>query len=186
MGYVIPTGYSRVSFDFDAATVTGSKPSWGFGVSVNPSVEFLDDLYAWWQDSLQPITNAGVFLNRIEMRNDFTVEEKLVGALGGRAGEYSAPQVAALVKLTTGVIGKKNRGRIYWPFITLDTEIDGSGRINSTPLERIQESVDDLRAFIVSQSATMVILHSTELTPTEVTDARAQQQTATQRRRNRR
>jgi hypothetical protein len=49
------------------------------------------------------------------------------GAVWSGSGDAAwSPQVAALVKLQTGVRGRSNRGRVYLPFVANDSVTDGT------------------------------------------------------------
>lgn len=50
-------------------------------------------------------------------------------ALGGRAGSFAPPNVAVLYKKTTGLGGKQNHGRSYFPFFADVADINENGTL---------------------------------------------------------
>lgn len=186
MTYIIPTGYSRVSFDFGAISVIGSKPSWGFGVNMPPSDEQVDVFAQWWQDEMSAYTSEGYVLEKVSMRNDAQLCEVLPGFEGADTSPYAPPSVATLVKLTSGLSGRANRGRIYWPGSVPENSINAQGQITPARVEDMQNVFETLAALILVEGKQFQILHSTSSDPTPVTNGRVQVTAATQRRRLRR
>lgn len=186
MGYVIPLGFSRVTFEYAAIATTGSKPCWGFGVDVSPDEAFLDLMQGFWDDSLKDVTSTDYTLERIVMRNNFSVAERPYEDGGGRESTFQPPQVAALVKMSSGLVGRANRGRFYWPGVLDDGNIDLQGAIAGGLYTTLSGVVVDLADAILAGDGSPVILHSTEDTPTPVTSMILSGQVVTQRRRNRR
>lgn len=183
MGYTIPAGYSRVTFEYAARSSMGSQIVFGFGAATDPGDAFLDVCEEWWTESLKLRTSAAYRLERIEMRNDVSVLDRTIGETGQLAGDVAPPNTAALVKLTTGLIGRENRGRLYLPGCLLDTEVTDTGTIDSTALASIQGVMDYLVALMVDATTPAVILHSGVGAPTQVTNVQVQSVAATQRRR---
>lgn len=186
MGYIIPAGYSRATFEYDARSPMGSQLVWGIGLTQGPTETMLDALQDWWEDSGKIRTSLSYTLSNIELRNDIEVLNRSVGTNGSLTDAPAPPGCAALVRLGSGLVGRKNRGRIYLPGMLLDDDIDSDGSILSGTVLSIQGVVDDLMAAIASASATPVVLHSDVGTPTLVTSAQVQSVSATQRRRLRR
>lgn len=54
-----------------------------------------------------------------------TFAKNTLPAYGGGAGGDPVPAVAAIAKLTTGVRGRSNRGRVYIPFISEGQMVNG-------------------------------------------------------------
>lgn len=186
MGYVIPAGYSRVTVEFGAQSPLGSAIVTGFGVSLDPGAILLDNVKEWLDDNYQPLMQSFYSIDRIEARNDVAVEELAVNIPGALAGDPSPPSVAALAKITSGLPGRKNRGRMYLPGLLLDADVDASGGIDSTALNNIQTCMDALGEKMGLIDAEIVILHSDVGTPTLATGVQVQGIAATQRRRLRR
>lgn len=183
MSYVIPNGFSRVTFEFQTVSTLGSKPVFGFGVSTNPGDTLLDAMQAWWMGSAQEHFAKHAILERIVARNDTMLEERLVGEDGNNMSPFGPPSNAALVSLTSGLAGRSNRGRIYLPFVLPENQLDGGGVIDPAQVAILQTMVDQLRTDIALALGEMVILHSNSSDPTPVTGALVSNVSATQRRR---
>lgn len=183
MSYAIPIGYSRLTFDYAAVSTQGSKPSWGIGVAASPDLDIVGIAQDWFVDKLKPLTSTAAILERIQMRNDFEVRENLVSIAGTQVAAQGPPSNAALISLTTGLIGRQNRGRVYWPFVLPESDLDGGGVIAPTKRTALNAAFGELVTDLSAAEAPLVILHSTELTPTPVTAWTTQELSATQRRR---
>jgi hypothetical protein len=86
-------------------------------------------------------------------------------ASGTNATTFPPPQVATLVKKSTGVGGKKNRGRSYFPFLTASSAISENGTINNTQLGIINGILATFLAQLVTDQIAMVIVNKTFNTP---------------------
>lgn len=112
-------------------------------------------------------------------------------AIGTGAGSGLPNNCATLVKKSTALGGRRNRGRMYFP-TPLEGEVDGAGTNTigavtawNTLLLRLLPGGGTHTAFGVLGDA--VVLHDEgSQTPTEVTDLGCQTKIATQRRRMRR
>lgn len=186
MGYNIPIGYSRVTYSYQPVATTGSAIAWGFGCNVPASQEFATDLAEFWYDNVQPSTANFMRCLSVECRDVVYAAEAPVGQYGINDSDYPPPATAALIKLTSGLVGRANRGRIYLPGFVNEANISDDGQLSPAALANVQDLADNLVDFLAARQATLVVLHGTELTPTTVTAAVAQGQVATQRRRNRR
>lgn len=188
MGYYIPVGYSRVTFSMSGPSTFGSLPSWGFGCSAPPTPELLEAMVDFADDTFQPTLHNSYRINRIEVRDNVVALDEPVALQGTVSGTVAPPQIAALVSMRSALIGKEHRGRMYWPGVLLDQHVQDDGSILPDRLDTLNLVLDILKASLeeLFVPATLVVLHGTELVPTEVTTAVVQGQTATMRRRNRR
>nr|CRY97496.1 hypothetical protein [uncultured prokaryote] len=186
MGYVIPAGFSRVSFDYTSISPLGSQPSWGIGVDVPPSDGLLDVMQEWWNDDLRTATDVDYTLIRIEARNDFIAIERPVGEAGALSATFCSPQVALLTSLTSPAVGRANRGRMYWPGVLPELYVTSQGVIEPTFAAGLRTKIEHLVDAVASLDGSLVILHSVEGVPSPVTNVTMQGQVATQRRRMRR
>jgi len=185
MGYVIPVGFARITFEYGAVSTLGSQVCWGIGVSRDPNSATLADVREWAEDLLLPATSDAYELQRIVMRNDVNVIEEVLNNFGASPDQVSPPNTALLVKLTTDLIGRKNRGRMYIPGVLRDTEVNNSGVIQGAALDALEPVITGLFTALLITEAEPVILHSDESEPTPVTGGTASAQVATQRRRQR-
>lgn len=97
------------------------------------------------------------------------------------------PNVAVLLRKVTGLGGRKNRGRMYWPSVAEST-IDDTGTLlgsTITAFNDIWETWKDLWE-TTEGLGQQVILHQSETAPTPITGYACQNLAATQRRRLRR
>lgn len=185
MSYVIPAGFSRLTFQYAPASPLGSAVVWGLGLESPPSAAILAEIEEWYTSTYQIICCEAYTLERIEMRSDTLVEERVVSYKGDTTTPHPPPQVAALVSLTTGLPGRTNRGRIYWPGVVPEASSDANGIIEPTKLAQLQNIWDAFAGFLDGLSAAPVILHSGSSDPTPVTNGVVRQSVATQRRRQR-
>lgn len=188
MSYYIPLGYSRVILGFSGPSSLGSRPSFGFGCNASPSPDLVDEVLEWWTEELAPLTHNSYTCQKVEARDNLVVFDQIAGVTGARSGDAAQPQTSALVSLTTGFIGRQNRGRMYWPGVLLDGDVYDDGSINPTQRAALTGALSALEDKLAAHTpaAQLYILHGTELVPTVVTGANVQSQTATVRRRNRR
>lgn len=189
MGYYVPTGFSRVTLEHNSLAPSGSKPVWGFGCALDPSIENALVIQEWWDDNMRNLTNEEVTLERIVMRNNTSVTEFPVGHAGTASATFQPPQVCALAKLTTGFPGRAFRGRFYIPNVLSDGDVDEGGQIASLKLGALEDALSALFLATDVAGGALVILHTFEGTavePTFVTGGQMQSLVATQRRRLRR
>lgn len=186
MGYVIPAGYSRVTLEYAAQSSMGSQVVTGIGVNEGPSEALLNLFEQWWDESLKLRTSTGTKLLRIEARNDVEVLDRSIGEFGILAGPPSPPNTAALVKLGSGLVGRRHRGRMYLPGVLLDADVEAGGTIDPTAHGSITGVMAYLFDLLLTESIVPVVLHSGVGTPTLVTNPSVETTAATQRRRLRR
>lgn len=183
MGYVIPAGFSRVTIEYGAQSSLGSQIVTGFGVNLEPTEGLLDAVEAWIDADLAPRTQTFYSIDRIEARNDVEVVERVLNTPGTLAGDPLPPNTALLVKIGSGLVGRKNRGRMYIPGVLLEDEVDASGGINSSTRTGLQAMMTHLGEAIGLISGEIVILHSDVSDPTIATSVNVDGTVATQRRR---
>lgn len=186
MGYIIPAGYSRVNLEYLPGSPMGSKIVTGFGVNSDPGDLLLDTVRDWWNESLKLRTSVHYTLTRIEARNDVAVLDRTIGTTGTLAGDSAPPNTAALVKMTTGLVGRKYRGRMYLPGVLLDSDVTDGGTLPGPTQVSLQGTMSYLYDLLETIDVQLVILHSDVGTPTLVTGGGVESTVATQRRRLRR
>lgn len=183
MTYIIPPGFSRISFDYAAVSTVGSKPSWGVGVSIGPDNDVLLAAVSWAVDVLRPITSNAFRIDRVQMRNDIEMVEELTTITGSVTGPHGPPSNAALISLSTGLIGRANRGRVYLPGVLPEADLGSDGVIAGARVTAINNAFGELMTDLVALGAEPVILHSASSDPTPVNAWQTQAISATQRRR---
>lgn len=183
MSYIIPPGFSRITFEYAAVSTAGSRPVWGLGVAHSPDPVIMASLVEWVDEELQTITSNSATIERIVMRNDVEIEEELVNFPGGLVSSFGPPSNSALISLSTGLVGRQNRGRIYLPFVLPEADLDGGGVISGERVSHINDAFGDLLDRMTTLAANPVILHSSSSDPTPITSWKTQTLSATQRRR---
>jgi hypothetical protein len=105
-------------------------------------------------------------------------------AVGGLVMVSFPPNVAVLVRKTTNLGGRLNRGRFYIPWFVDEAGTDEVGLIDTPNSTAIQSAMNTLRTNLSVANVPMVVLHSTSVaTPGLVTALTADRLVATQRRR---
>lgn len=183
MAYIIPPGFSRISVDYAAVSTAGSKPSWGIGVAASPDSGIVALVRNWVETDLAPITATYARIERIQMRNDVELAEDVFNGDGTKVAAFGPPSNAALITLSTGLVGRANRGRVYLPFVLPEPQLGGDGVLDPDLRSDISEAFGLLVGALDLDGAPLVILHSGSSDPTPVTSWTVQSLSATQRRR---
>lgn len=146
---------------------------------------------AVWITRVMPHHDANLVLTRtvsIGMDTggtEFTAEDPSTQA-GTGGGTHMPPNVALLVRKTSQLRGRRNRGRMYLPMILGDGEVDDLGNITAGRVSSLQTAFDNVLLDLDGRSpdSNMVILHSSApTTPTTVFTLVVDPLVATQRRR---
>lgn len=184
MPLIIPSGFSQVIHSFHTPGPGGGHmSSISYGVTASPSIagaELLEGLFEgnWAESFYQPLVSQGTV-----MQNDAEGFYFSSGWDPGRTGAIAPPQVASLVRKRTALRGKENQGRMYFPCLLSDGEIDDSGNISSGTFTDLITHADEWLAGLDLADLTMCILHTTSSDPTPVLALSVDQTIATQRRR---
>ena len=111
--------------------------------------------------------------------------EQAIGSAGTGGPGTLPPNVAVLVQKKTGLTGRKNRGRLYFPGFVGEGDVDANGIIDSDVLATMQGHFDDFLTAVNASTTNidMAILHHDASTPTPVTSLVVSNLVATQRRR---
>jgi len=157
------------------------------------------EFVAAWQGLLD--NNATILPNTILLGDGSNVPAFAVGsgasAIGTNVFAGTPPNTAILIKKLTAFAGKKNRGRLYMPFMSPAADVSENGTVDPTWLAAIQTAADDWLADLAAFPLPMVIANKTlVVTPPEirphvtaihaghaVTSLKAETTVATQRRR---
>lgn len=106
-----------------------------------------------------------------------------VNVAGGLTGSPESPQVAILMQKVSGVTGRANRGRMYFP-APPESQTDGGGNYLAGVVAGYQARADQFESDLNLAGLPMVILHDNPaLTPTPVLSFSISSTVATQRRR---
>lgn len=95
----------------------------------------IDDFQTNFVAAIGPVLDSQVTIEQptIKLGDGSTVPFEAIGAapvsVGGAAGTKLPPNVALLVKKRTGVGGRKNHGRTYFPFVLEDPQVNENGTL---------------------------------------------------------
>lgn len=199
----ITNGYAELNLYFNMSSDTEAMiTTLGFKNTDNST-----DVAALLSDLRTPFVGAGKLIDASTMFNNcqlskMRVTTRVAGDL--YQGEDATPVVGTVaITATTGpppnntcfliqkralILGRRNRGRFYWPIMDLDrSKVNNLGNIDSTYATAAQTKWNTLRTYL---EATTIkppyILHNvSEVAPTHVTAFVFQTKAATQRRRMR-
>lgn len=187
---IIPAGFAQVTMPFDhqasardALVVFGVENA---GAFANPS----DLAAAVWSAvaaDLIPVIDANVTVGPLEVRMNVGGTE-LVGTgtdsdLGDAVNETVPSNVALLVKKVSGLSGRANRGRMYFPWTVAENDVTEVGQIAPSTLSDFQTAFSAFLSDLGSADVPMVILHNAAGTPANVAELVVDGLVATQRRR---
>jgi hypothetical protein len=71
------------------------------------------------------------------------------------------PNISLLIKKTTALAGKKNRGRIYMPFMAPATDVSENGAVDPSWLTAVQSAATDWRDDLAAANVEMCIANKT-------------------------
>lgn len=121
------------------------------------------------------------------------VYEEVIGTDGGAGTDRLPQNCALLVRKSSGVPGRRNKGRFYVPGILGESVVGDTGVISGAVVTSLQTKFDDWMDELTIPGAgytaalTPEIFHSTgDQTPTPVTELQVESLIATQRQRLRR
>lgn len=103
---------------------------------------------------------------------------------GGQTTQSIAPQVCALVKLTTDVRGRSYRGRVYVPWVSEASTTNGF--LDSDTVTAMQTAWETFQANLATNDTELVVASYLHSTAQEVTALLVESFTATQRKRQKR
>lgn len=187
----LPDGYAEVTLVFSLAG-DPERMTCAFGVNAAaadslPAIvaEFENEFSSWmagWSSDYTLVEVAG------RLNNGGTILEETVvsNTVGGATAAVLPQNSAILVRKVTGVSGRMNRGRAYFPPGRLaEVDVSATGMIDPADITVIQGELDNLYDDLVADTSidALVVLHTTLDTPTVVTALQLQPQIATQRRR---
>lgn len=119
-----------------------------------------------------------------------TPGESLFNTAGGSASAMLPQNCCVLVRKTTGLGGRRNRGRMYLPALHLaEGSVDNIGAIAGATVASMQSQMNNFRSGLLGSGAVgqPVLFHSAApITPTVITSFSVQSLIATQRERLRR
>ena len=190
----IPAGHALLKFRF---SLTGDTEEMLCTIGVETTAASSADRVAAansamdsWGDNILPLQSNAYRLLGVDAvfgdaSGDIPVSSTDAPRTGGDTDAPVPQNTSVLVKKVTGLGGRRNRGRMYIPGISV-LDVGNTGIINSTPLASWGTAVNNFLLGLESGSFmdNAVIFHSTApLTPTEIVDLDVDPRVATQRRR---
>lgn len=201
MGVIIPEGYGQLVYRFaglgdneEMVTTIGTK----LDIAVGPATAQLklnaaDDAFLAQFPASAIITNYTFKGGRLYVARPGDVNavfEDTRAVAGSLAGSPMPSNCAFLMSKLTGVAGRRNRGRSYWPPIfTGESIVDQNGDIVAGSVTALSTKFEALRVALVGLGMTPVVLHSVPITtevPTPCVTWSCQSKIATTRHRMRR
>ena len=195
-----PAGFFEMTAVYQMTTLP-RVATWSLGFEdtliVDPDpVDAANELYSMLIASGRPCTASNMCDTWRFMRVHVT---KMLES-GPVVGEYGTPvtgtastqpltvNTAVLINKTTGLGGRRNRGRMFVPPVKpQEAGVDGTGLISSIELSTLQGLWDSFYGQMITTGYTPQLFHQTApFTPTPVTGFVVQPMVATQRRRMRR
>ena len=136
MPLIIPPGFAQIVYQFSSPNFLsgGAVTTFGAGSEGGPFVpnatvaEVARDA---WQENISPITHLATTLASVRVTSFDDYYELAVGVTGLASGNFLPPNAALLSrKLTTGR-GRRRQGRMFWPSVLLEADVDNAGIIGS-------------------------------------------------------
>lgn len=187
---IIPVGYGSVGLPIvNSASSRRAFVTWGFqnsGALIGPSIigdAVMDALEATVSPTLDSSCTIGPAEVRVNIGGTELVGLATESQTGGSADQRPAPNCALLVQKVSGVAGRKNRGRFYWPWAVNNASINEAGIISAGTVSDFQDVFDTFLENLTTEGVPMRILHNTAGTPASVISLNVSNLVATQRRR---
>lgn len=144
-----------------------AEVTFSLAVAGTPSLavaqDAIDDFQAAFQTMYSPLSDSAALQLQPEIRlgDGSTVPFEAVAAGAAVSGSNSSamtpPQVCALVKKTTGVGGRANRGRTYFPYMLQQNAVNETGQISSGTLSAFQASLNTFLAQLATDGIPLCI-----------------------------
>lgn len=182
---MIPTGYSLVTHFVEMPFPGGTRTSsTSYGVAIPPTDEDAGALHSLYGTLIHnPLANIACALTGTVMRDELTAFEGTTVVYGANTNTLTSPNVSVLVRKRTGLLGRKNQGRMFPPGMSYENTWNSSGQMEIASQEDYDEAFNDWRVAVEGLGGDMVILHTDETTPTPIVNLSTDLTAATQRRR---
>lgn len=133
------------------------------GEDLPTAQDSIDDFFANITAHIAPTYDSGIAFPppTIKLGNGGTVPVEAVAAgttvSGSATVSWDSANIAALVKKSTGLGGKQNRGRTYWPYLVPSAHIVEPGLIDSAELPGLQTIMTNFFNQLTTDGTPMVI-----------------------------
>lgn len=171
---VIPPGFADVSIPIQHDLVQRTAyTTWGVEVEVgggDPD-SVANDLQTIWNDTIRTLLDSQCRTGPLRVTIGQDGSDPTVGFgprsdPGGRATSGPSPAIALLVRKRTGLGGRRNRGFMYLPWATGESQIDEGGNIGGGEITTWNAVLDSFHGSLAAGGFPMVILHDTGVSAT--------------------
>lgn len=187
---IVPAGFAAVAIPFShdglarRAFITFGVD---FDVGMSSPSEIGDAVMTALDDSWQSFVTTNVDMGPAQVSANFgggPVSGESAITLSGGTGMQSIPSNGALLVRKSSILsGRENRGRYYVPWCLEESDVDEIGIIDGTTRSDWQTGQDNFLAELTSNGVPMVILHNAAGSPATVSSLTVGPVIATQRRR---
>lgn len=187
----IPVGFGQATFTYSGSGVpTGAANTMGFqNVGGATAAELSVALVDLWADEVMPalVQNTGLAGCLVKLGPLSTGPSAFTASTvaGSDLSAQASPNVAYLVRKTTALGGRKNRGRFFLPGVD-ESEVDQGGNVSPTKLENLNLALSDAFTRMIAEDTPPMLLHNDATAPTAITVFSIDSKVATIRRRLRR
>jgi hypothetical protein len=186
---VIPSGYAQCALQLQALYDTDP---WyiTFGIQSPIVTDVAMNVFSECVTQFVSLLDSSVSLVGVRVRDEERVDEWTASTPGTMSGSTLPSNCALLVKKQTASIGRKHRGRMYWPAMVQVADCTEAGVVASARVTAVQAKMTAFKAGMATRGFDLYILHSELLTepgtapaPTAITNLTVSGLIATQRRR---
>lgn len=196
MATIIPPGFAQVLHPLQLSGASRSMlVTYGISVEDAPTVVTVNAIHnafeGEWDDFMSSAVSFLPTIVRVgqDGGDPVTITSTVAVSQGASGSTYFPPNTAMLIKKQTAAGGRRNRGRMFMPFVVPESGADNSGQIDPAFLSGRQAAATAWLGSLttITNVGNMVILHSEgPSTPTTVTGLSVDPLLATQRKRMRR
>lgn len=201
---IIPPDYCQVQMVWTSPTFDSGGATTSFGLELGAlglSVVPLAALDAW-QENVRGLMDSSITLSEIRAIDASTGFTTVPEQSGTNTGvELLAPNTSVLIRLTTASRGRRGRGRMFWPGLAYEVQVDEAGGLLPAYQEDLTEAFQGFFLSLETSGAGGAVVLQRETPgppntpanptppispPPAVTDVTCDSKVATQRRRLRR
>lgn len=197
MGVQIPVGFGQVRCVYQlGGSVYPSIVTWNYDPGTIDPAAHIDSIYSAVVHASGPVQASrindnwiflGVQITEVDDTGPISAE-KMVSVVGTFAGGSLPPNCAVLLRKSTGLGGRRNRGRMFVPPVwPVEGSVSGAGVLGTGIPATIEGWWNFTRTTMATAGFPWVLCHSeAPFTPTPITGLSCDTRVASQRRRLRR
>jgi hypothetical protein len=182
---VISDGY-YCAYRFTLVNAQSAEVTFSVTAPSTTAADVADDIEAAWASSIKNAQSDSTMLVSTSVTPlDGTAAATItpVNITGTNTEDPVPDSIAAIVTLRTGLAGRSNRGRMYWPGMGVDM-LSGDGyTLDSSFITGFQSAVDSWHSAMSGTSETLGVLSRALSSFREVTSLEVRRTIGTQRRR---